>query len=96
MKLLEGIVGQNCSVSLLRNLEDERIASSDRAGRGHDDLASVVRFLERLTFRGINSMGKRCVDDHCDLPVRIFGLHCANSFVQLRKAWKRSTLCRDV
>ena len=96
MQLLERVVRQHVGVGVPRDLEDERVAATDRACGRRDELAGEDSLPRTRALVRVDAMTERRVDDHGDLLVAVLLDERANGFVELGEAGRGSSLGGDV
>jgi len=75
MELLKGVIGQDGGASAFSDAKDECIPTTDGPGRGGHDLPMKLRLLELGSFRWVDAMTERSVDDDDDFRLRVlFGV----------------------
>ena len=96
VELLEGVVGEDGGAQFVGHLENEAVAPTNGAGRGHDDFAFEIRRFERWLFGSADPVGEGGIDDDQDISARVFFHEALNRFVELVQTGKGTTLGCDV
>nr|WP_287389440.1 hypothetical protein [Candidatus Microthrix sp.] len=83
MELLEGIVGEHCSVGLLGHLENECVPTADDAGGGSNDGPIKHACFIVILLRAGDPMPKCRIHDDRDVGLGMFGTELLNCFIEL-------------
>ena len=96
VELLEGVVRQHRRVRASCDLKDERITSTDRAGRRRDDAVRRYELVEPTPFLRGDAMAEGRVDHHDHVVVLVLGDKGVDCLFELGQARHLTTFGRDV